>query len=445
MHGVVKILDAPISGKRKCEIMKHHLPVKLSMMAIMIGALVGCDNGSSSSNENANVTPEDTEQETASLPETKWLRVYSGDLCPIEGARVLVNNDQGALVGERTTDQEGRLDLNDLPEEGSLGVVRRLTLSTFSGTRTLTAIQHYDVAVLGDASTIHFAGSEPECEEDSNTNAGAITVVIENAADFSSYRYSTGNINDSPPDSPLTIGLEGDQAVIIGNISGGGRRYALLDISTLEAGDEIEISLDKAMREIDVTANADVNPGTVSNYWFSESGHRFNLGSTGSFGPSVTVDTLDEPGRVAIYSQSIQDPSRVDESVFGDAQTATELVFEARNSDLQSVTLADNRFYYWTSVDQTGFTLGQIDYGNVVHGYMAQGAPEPLVMPDVPSDLLVPGDVVENKSFLIYTMDPLEYSSSMAAAGLRVNGNRATLIGPVDYTEERSAVYSARW
>lgn len=96
--------------------MKHHLPVKLSMMAIMIGALAGCDNGSSSSNENASVTPEDIEQETGSLPEPKWLRVYSGDLCPIEGARVLVNNDQGVLVDELTTDQEGRIDLNSAHE-----------------------------------------------------------------------------------------------------------------------------------------------------------------------------------------------------------------------------------------------------------------------------------------------------------------------------------------
>jgi hypothetical protein len=420
-------------------------PIRLSMLTIMLGLLVGCDSGTSSSNENANETPEDTEQETASLPEPKWLRVYSGDLCPIEGARVLVNNDQGALVGERTTDQEGRLDLNDLPEEGSLGVVRRLTLSTFSGTRTLTAIQHYDVAVLGDASSIHFAGAESECEEDSSTAPGTITVTIENAAEFTGYRYSTGNNNDSQSDSPLTIGLEGDQAVIIGNVSSGDRRYALIDTTNLEAGDEIEISLDKTMRAIDVTANADVNPGTVSSYWFSESGQRFRLESGGSFDPLMTIDTLDEPGRVAIYSQSIQDPSRVDESVFGDAQTATELAFEARNSDLQNVMLADKRFYYWSSIDQAGFTLGQIDYGNVVHGYMAQGTPQPLVMPDVPSDLLVAGDEVEGQDLLIYTLDPLENSTRMTAAELRVNGKRSSGIGPVDFTEDRSAVYSARW
>lgn len=320
--------------------------------------------------------------------------------------------------------------------------MRRLTLSTWGGIRTITAVQHYDINLLSEASTIHFAGAEPECEEDATANAGFVTVTIDNAAAFSSYFYSTTNDNGDTPSATITLDLNGDLAIVIGNATSGGKRYALIDLSNLVAGDNLLVSLDKEMREVQVEARADVNPEDVWSYWFRESGERFTLGNRSTFTAGMSVYGVNEPGRFAIYSQSLINPSRVDEAVFGDATTVTDLTLEGRNSDLQSVLLADRRFYFWSAIDRPGYLLGQLDYGNVIHSYMAAAEQNPLVMPDVPSDLLVVGEVVENEYFQVSTLDPLKYSTLTGAGELRVNGSKAISFGPVDYTADRSVIYN---
>lgn len=117
--------------------------MKLMIGAIAIPCLVaGCGSGGSDGK-----TEGEQQAGGPAFTEGESLQIYENDTCVANNTRVLVNDQNGRLIGDLRTDSEGYVSTESMPINGSIGIVFSYRVGV-PGVPEFTTVSHIDTELL---------------------------------------------------------------------------------------------------------------------------------------------------------------------------------------------------------------------------------------------------------------------------------------------------------
>ena len=409
---------------------------KTVCLTLPLAAMLTACGGSSGGNSTPQVAPQ-------------RVQIFIGDDCPFENARILINNSNGELLGEAQSDAEGFFDVNEVPANGSFGLVYA-DMDEGSAYDGVWAT-HMDRSLIMDNSSIHIIDMGGVCDSGSPEPEATFTVTIDNYDDFTEVTYKGDELEGvSGKEAVLPINA-GTVLVLASNRpqsatpveSSDYDFYTVIETSDYEAGESVTVNLDRPTRVLGVVTASGSNTDTDTFYWLSESGSRIELFSF--LDRSMPVKVIDEPGHFVARGLLYDGPASETRGndfvvVNSEAESGEFLMFSDQRDKLQNTLFADGRFFFDYYGEDVGHTIGTVVAPQLRRVYIADKGSNPLKMPELTNELVIAGGAVEVANVFIDTLDPRKYSIG-SFVELRVNGEPATdMVGRPTRTLEDSHV-----
>ena len=427
--------------------MPSHVSKTLILTIPLAAMLTACGGSSGGSNANGN---DQQNGEGGNPPVTpQMVQLFIGDDCPFDNARILINNSNGQLVGEAQSDAEGFFDVNEVPENGSFGLVYADMDegSSYDGAWAT----HIDRSLIMDNSSVHILDRGGVCDSGSSEPEATFTVTINNYDDFTEVVYK-GDELESVGGEEVELPVNAGTVLVLASNrpefpipveSSDYDFYTVIETSDYEAGDSVTVNLDRPTRVLEVFTASESTTETDTFYWLSESGSRIELFSF--LDRSSPVRVIDEPGRFVARGLLYDGPdsgARGNDFVVvsSKAESGEFLVFSDQRDKLQNTLFTDGRFFFNYYGEDVGYTIGTVAAPQLRRVYIAGEGASPLKMPELTNDLVIAGGSVEQAFVYIGTLDPQKYSIGNFVE-LRVDGEPATdMIGRPTRTLEDSHV-----
>lgn len=259
--------------------------MKLMIGAVAIPCLIaGCGSGGSDGSTDGN-------QQTGgpTFTEGASLQIFENDTCVASNTRVLVNDQNGRLVGDLITDSEGYISTESMPINGSIGIVFSYRVGV-PGVPEFTTVSHIDTEILQGTEALTILSPLIRCVDDYGIQ-DLLTIGASNARDFNEVAFKgTGSsgYDQFEPDSGKVIGLGFNEGEVV--------KYGLAS-TDVTPGSAVAINLDKDVREVTWQAST-TPPGNIALIWangdtFAEVSGYVPMGAV-----TGTLPMLSEPGKM---------------------------------------------------------------------------------------------------------------------------------------------------
>lgn len=135
--------------------------MKLMISAVAIPCLIaGCGSG-----ESNNSTASNQQTGGPTFTEGASLQVFENDTCVASNTRVLVNDQNGRLIGDLRTYSEGYISTESMPINGSIGIVFSYRVGV-PGVPEFTTVSHIDTKILQGTEALTILSPLIRCVDD---------------------------------------------------------------------------------------------------------------------------------------------------------------------------------------------------------------------------------------------------------------------------------------
>lgn len=397
--------------------------MKLMIGAIAIPCLVaGCGSGGSDGK-----TEGEQQAGGPAFTEGESLQIYENDTCVANNTRVLVNDQNGRLIGDLRTDSEGYVSTESMPINGSIGIVFSYRVGV-PGVPEFTTVSHIDTELLQGAGALTILSPLIRCVDDYGIQE-LLTVRASNAVDFDAVAFKglgSSGYDQFDPDSGKVIGLgfnEGDAV-----------KYGVAS-TQVTPGSTVTVNLDRDVREITWQAST-TPPGNIALILADDDTYAEVSSDVPMGAVTGTLPMLAEPGKMlarATYTNN--DPFaktvyRVTEQIAADALTDSSIEFSGvAPSDVGITGNSKSRLLYdYTGSSQIELVEATQFAPSIQRSYSTDQNSGYVDFPELPADLDSRLDDINEVKLSLNTLDPVVYPPLFGMVMPRTQG--ATLVPP---------------
>lgn len=397
--------------------------MKLMIGAVAIPCLIaGCGSGESNDSTDGN-----QQTDGPTFTEGASFQIFENDTCVASNTRVLVNDQNGRLIGDLRTDSEGYISTESMPINGSIGIVFSYRVGV-PGVPEFTTVSHIDTKILQGTEALTILSPLIRCVDDYDIQE-LLTIRASNAGDFDAVAFKglgSSGYDQFDPDSGKVIGLgfnEGDAV-----------KYGLAS-TDVTPGSAVTIDLIKDVREVTWQAST-TPPGNIALIWAN--GDTYSVISSAVPMGAVTgmLPMLSEPGKMlarATYTNN--DPFAktvywVTEQIAANALTESNIEFSGVAPSDVTITGSNQTQLTYNYTGRSVIELVEATQfaPSIQRSYSTDSNLGYVNFPDLPTDLDSQLANMEEVKLSLNTLDPTIYPPLFGTVMPRTQ--KATLVPP---------------
>lgn len=263
----------------------------LALLTLM--GVAGCGGSSDDDSDSGDETPEanepaDNGEGLVDVADNQMQFFLVGGACYAADQLVTYHDASGNLQGTATTDSKGRASIDEMPDDGYIGI--EVGFSNGAGS------YHYPDSKVEGGEVIGISDSGAGCEPDRT-----FSINITNENDYDATEFLVPVTDSDKTDEPVALNpFEGtDNRVIVAEgFQGGERFYGIKTIDTVESGETYDITVDQDYLNLNWNTDQAVNSVRLSGPVNNNQAINMDMDTANSgsdLGTSGTLERIEEP------------------------------------------------------------------------------------------------------------------------------------------------------